>query len=884
MCERIESRHRRVLRWYVPALALVALVFVAYRDTLHAGFVVWDDDDHVYENAHVLARDGYAEAWRDWRNTNFYPLTFTTFFLEWRAAGGKPWLFHLDNVALHAGNVVELGLLGRALGLGAGVSWLAAAFWGLHPLAVGSVAWITERKNVLYVFFYFAALLVYARSLGASPRSSRVLWLVSLLLAAASLLSKATAVTFPVAAGLLHWATGRSFDRRAWLRLCVYAALALAVGLLHVFREEVEPGLGLGTRILIAARATWFYVGCFVWPFGLVAMYPRWDPADAVSFGAPALAALAVTLGLGLARSRHIPRAAWFAAGLFASNVALVVGVMWFPYMRYSFVADHLAYLPSAGLALLAALGARALCDRFEAPAAVRATAAAGVCLALAGLTKEQTGLWHDTERLWGGTLQVNPASTVAHNNLGVALLESGRAEEARLHFEATLALDPQDATALFNLGVIAAGRQDWSTAVAHYKQALRVNKKNALVWNNLGVVASERGDLDKAIAFYRHAIKLDPRDADPHVNLGAALERSGDRPGAIGAFETALRLNPRLLKAHYRLGAALAEDGRYQDAQRHLETAAALEPGNTEVLQRLAGVLHERGDEEGARRWLERAVAVDPSNGSLLYQLGVELLELGETDRAIEYLDRSAALGPREKAGEIHLGIAAELDAHGAREAAMVHYRKATVLAPRSPEAFYRLGAALSAAGVHREAEAEYRRALALAPDHPEATNNLAVALVAQGRAAEAVAVLERALRLAPADVDAQRNLALALHEAGRDAEAVRILSRALAAAPEDAALLNFMAWMRATSPEPGVRDAGEAVRLAERANAAASHADPQYLDTLAAAYAEHGRFDDAVRTARRALALAPGDSNLARDVERRLALYERALPYRDE
>lgn len=883
---RIESRRRLILLWGVPALLLIALVFVAYRDTLHAGFVVWDDDDHVYENPHILARDGYGEAWRDWRNTAFYPLTFTTFFLEWRAAGGKPWLFHLDNVALHAASVVGLGLLCRALGLGAGVSWLSAALWGLHPLEVGSVAWITERKNVLYVFFYFAALLTYARSLVAPLQRSRVLWLLSLLLMIGSLLSKATAVTFPIVVGLFHWATGRTFDRRAALRLSAYLAVALAVGSLHVFREEVEPGLDLGTRILIAARATWFYVGCFVWPFDLVAMYPRWDPAHAWSFGAPALTSLLVGLGLGLRLlwSNRLPRAALFALALFACNIALVVGIIWFPYMRYSFVADHLAYLPSAGLALLAALGARALFDRLEAPAAVRATVAVGVCLGLAGLTKEQTGLWHDTERLWGGTLQVNPASTVAHNNLGVALLEGGRAEEARLHFDATLAVDPKDATALFNLGVIAAGRQEWDTAVAHYKQALRVNRRNALVWNNLGVVASERGELDKAIAFYRHAIKLNPRDADAHVNLGAVLERSGDRPGAIAEFGTALQLNPRLLKAHYRLGAALAEEDRYDDAQSHLETAAALEPENTEVLRRLAEVLNERGDKQGARRWFVRAVEVAPGDASLNYQLGVVLLELGETGLAIEYLDRSAALGPRESAGEIHLGIAAQLEEHGAHEAAMTHYRKATVLSPESPDAFYGLGAALSAAGLHREAEAEYRRVLALAPDHPEAANNLGVALLAQGRAAEAVEVFERALRLAPGDVEVQRNLALALHESGRDAAAVRILSAALAAAPEDAALLNLMAWVRATSPEADVRDAAEAVRLAERASALAGNANPQYLDTLAAAYAEHGRYVDAVRTARQALALAATNSNLARDVERRLALYERARPYRHE
>ncbi|HJQ85010.1 MAG TPA: hypothetical protein VKA21_13085, partial [Candidatus Binatia bacterium] len=135
------------------AVLLVALVAAAYSGTLRAGFVVWDDDDHIYENPHVLARSGYTRAWGGWRDPSFYPLTFTTFWLEWRAAKGQPWLFHLDNVALHAANGVLAGLVAEAAGLGPGPAWAAAGLWALHPVAVASVGWVTERKNVLCVFF-----------------------------------------------------------------------------------------------------------------------------------------------------------------------------------------------------------------------------------------------------------------------------------------------------------------------------------------------------------------------------------------------------------------------------------------------------------------------------------------------------------------------------------------------------------------------------------------------------------------------------------------------------------------------------------------------------------------------------------------------------------
>jgi tetratricopeptide (TPR) repeat protein len=766
------SRSVPLWRRVLAPLLLVVLVLAVYQPTLQADFVVWDDDDHVYENPNVLASDGYARAWADWRDTAFYPLTFTTFFIEWHLADGEPWLFHLNNVLLHAANVVCVGLLARTIGLERGVAWLAAGLWGLHPLAVGSVAWITERKNVLYVFFYLAALLTYARTLQTSPARGRVLWGVSLLLAGASLLSKATAVTLPFGIGLLHWSTGRPLDRRVAGRVLSYLALALAVGLLHIYREEVVAPLGLGTRILIAARAAWFYVACFLWPHGLAAMYPRWDPEAALSWGLPALIGLAVALAIMAWQARRLPRAAWFAVGHFAANIGLVVGVIWFPYMRYSFVADHLVYFPSVGLALLAAMGASALLDRVPAAGPLRLPLAIGVCVALAVGSWRQTGMWHDTETLWGRTLAVAPTSTVAHNNLGVTLLEQGRPEDARRHFEETLRIDPEDATAVFNMGVLAASRERWDEAIAYYKRALRTNPANALVWNNLGVAAAERGQVERAAAFYRHAIALQGDDADTHTNLGAALEKLGRRREAIASYRTAVGLNPLLAKAHFRLGSALAAEGDHAEAVSVLERARDLEPASAEILRQLGLAYLAIGDTAAGRGELEKAVGLDPLAAEIHRDLAILLLDLGEIEGGARHLDRALALGPRKDAGRAHLEAGALLERRGAVERAASHYRRATVLEPDEPEAFFRLGVALSAAGLHREAETEYRAVLALDPGHAQATAGLGAALLAQGETNEAVDQLRRAVRLMPEDETAARNLARALAAAGAPGE----------------------------------------------------------------------------------------------------------------
>jgi tetratricopeptide (TPR) repeat protein len=876
-------RHRRFWLYAAP-LCLVLLVAGAYRSTLEAEFVVWDDDDHVYENPNITAVDGYRKAWIDWRDTAFYPLTFTTFFVEWRLADGEPWLFHLDNVVLHAANAVGAGLLGRAVGLGPGVAWAAAGLWALHPVEVASVAWITERKNVLYVFFYLAALLAYARALDASPRVGLGWWMLSLLCCLASLLSKATAVTLPVAVALLHWAQGRPIGWRFAARVSPYFALALGVGLLHIWREEVTaPALGLGTRILVAARAVWFYIGKFLWPVDLVAMYPLWPTDDALSWGAPSLAALAVLLAAGAWRFRDIPRPAWFAVAHFVANIALVVGVIWFPYMRHSFVADHLVYLASLGLAILAAMAGRVVFDLLRAPGGLRVALGAGAWLLLAGLTSDQALHWQNTIQLWTRTLEVNADSPTAHNNLGVALIEEERRDEARAHFEAALRVDPEDGTALLNLGVLAAGRKEWVEAITFYKKALRQNYENPFIWNNLGVAATELGKDDRAIEFYQQALKHDPDDATAYTNLGAALSRQGKHAEAVVNHRSALRLNPRFMKAHYNLGNALVELGQHEEALVHFEAANDLAPRDVEILLPLAAALSETGDLEGARARLEEAVEIMPTHPTVHYDLGTVLSELGETRQAVQHLERSLEVGAGEAAGPLHTVIGTLLDGLGEHERAIAHYRKAIELSPGEPDAYYNLGVALSATGRRDEAVEAYRRVLALDPEYAEALNNLGAGLFADGKAAEAVPYFERALRAKPGDSDTRQNLAAALHAAGRGAEAVRVLETALEDGTATPSMQNLTAWVRATSADAALRDGAVAVRLAESACALTDYANPQYLDTLAAAYAEAGRFADAGRVARQAIGLAGNDAETAATLRRRLALYEAERPYRE-
>jgi tetratricopeptide (TPR) repeat protein len=301
--------------------------------------------------------------------------------------------------------------------------------------------------------------------------------------------------------------------------------------------------------------------------------------------------------------------------------------------------------------------------------------------------------------------------------------------------------------------------------------------------------------------------------------------------------------------------------------------------PNEPRVLSLLAEALVETGDYAAAAARLQEAARVDPDDPEVHFRLGSVLTEIGRTEEAIASYEESIALAASPDA---HVLLGMLLADIGRNAEAVTHYESALVLDPASVDAHYNLGVELGKQGRHGDAAAHYRAALEQDPDHIEAANNLGAALFAQGKATEAIGYFERILRVDPTDVQARGNWAMALTAEGQVGEAIRVLEDGIARSPEAPALANQLAWLRAATPEERWRDGKEAVRLAELACALTKQQNPNYLDTLAAAYAEVGRFDDAVRTLGRAIALA--EARQLPQFQERLALYEAGRPYRGQ
>src|SRR5262245_5111171 len=506
--------------------ALVVVTGLAYVPVLRSGFV-WDDDVLVTKNPLLRGWEGLAAIWlRPGSTLQYYPLTFTSWWAQYHAWGLAPVGYHVVNVLLHGVSAAVLWLV--LLHLGVPGAWTAAAVFALHPVHVESLAWVSELKNAQSVLFYLLAALAYLWwALPGYPPSRARLRALSLAWFACALFSKTVTCTLPVVLALvLWWRTGR-ITRRQGLGLVPFAAVGIVAASVTAWMERHYVGaagdewtLSFPARCLVAGRALWFYAAKLVWPSGLSFVYTRWtlDPRVWWQWMFP-LAAVAFVVLLA-ALVRRVGRAPLAAVLAFVVTLAPALGFADVYPMRYSFVADHFQYLASIALIVpLVAAGTVAI--RRVAPAA-GAPAAAVLLGALGILVARQARVYETPETLWRATLARTPTAWMAHNNLGLALEESNRLDEAAEHFREATRLRPAYPEALYNLGNVLAAKGRLAEAVQQYQRALAINDRFAVVHNNLGNVLVMLGRVAEGRRHYVRALDLDPGYTAARENLAA--------------------------------------------------------------------------------------------------------------------------------------------------------------------------------------------------------------------------------------------------------------------------------------------------------------------------------------------------------------------------
>ena len=631
------------------ALILVALTFVVYFPVLRGGFV-FDDDSLIVHNRLIHATDGLHQFWFTTEAGEYLPLTYTLWWLEWRSWGANPMGYHIVNVLFHAVNAVLVWLILRRLRIPG--AWVAGLVFAIHPVNVATVAWISEQKNTLSMFFYALTILCYLRFDG----TSRWRWYgLSLSMFLLALLSKSAVVMLPVALLICVWWLRAKVRWKDFLTSLPFFVLSLFFGLATIWFQH-DHGLGghanrtdgFLSRVAAAGWVPWFYLSKALLPVDLTVIYPKWviDTSSWVSY-VPGMILLGCLVVFWWKRKTW-GRPWFFGLGYFVVMLFPVLGFFNQTFRRYSWVADHWQYFSIIGVIALVVAGGERICFRIGEQGRSIAIVVSSVALMLLGTaTWRRSGVYANEETLWRDNVAKNPSAWLAHSNLGDALSKAGRFAEAIDQYEQTLQINPDYAEAHSNLGVVLFREGKLPEAIEQYEQALRINPDFPGAHCNLGIALLQTGKIVEAMAQYQQALRSTPDYAEAHYDLGNALLQMGKLPDAIEHYEQALRIDPDYAAAHNNLGKALLASGKLQEAIAHFEQVLRIKPASAEAHNNLGAALIRLGKREDAVVHYEKALQLRPDYTDAHFNLGLALEKMGRTPEAIEQYEQALKLRP---------------------------------------------------------------------------------------------------------------------------------------------------------------------------------------------------------------------------------------------
>ena len=643
---------------FIFALVLAAVTIFAYWPAWNGG-LLWDDDVYITNNELLTAPDGLRRIWFSLDSpSQYFPLVYTTFRIEHAVWGLDPTGYHWVNLLLHIANALLVWLvLARLKVPGA---WLAGAIFALHPVQVESVAWITERKNVLMGFFFLLTLLAWVAFLDEKTKRPWLYYGLALILYLLALSAKTTACTLPVALFLILWLQKKRISWERIFEINPFFVLGIASGLLAIWWERYHQGTSRAIftflspieRVLVASRAIWFYLSKLAWPSNLTFIYPRWDIAPTHLLNYAWLLTGVLVCGAIYFLRRYVGRCVEVAAAFFIATLSPVLGFIMLYTFRYTFVADHYQYLACIGPIALASAGLINLADVSKNSRTLIFSVALCVVALLATLTWRQAAMYGNIETLWRTTLSRNPNCWMAHNNLGIVLFEKGQLDDAIAHYRTTLQMQPNFWDADYNLGTALLGKGQVDEAIFHCDKAVSMQPNDPDAQVALANALLQKRRIDDAIVHYQKAVAIRPDYFLARYGLGHALLERGKLDAAIEHSRAALLIQPNNADCQTILAIALDEEGQSVEAVKHYEKALEISPQSVSALNNLAWLLATGSNaslRNGARA-IQLATQADQLSGGtntlVLRTLAAAYAEAGQFGKAIESARSAMQLG----------------------------------------------------------------------------------------------------------------------------------------------------------------------------------------------------------------------------------------------
>ena len=655
-------RQNQILGSCALALAVLAI----FGKLQGFGFVNFDDHIYVYLNSHVLTGltwENFSWAWTTRHASNWHPLTWMSLQLDTAVFGTKAGGYHFTNVILHSANSVILFLiLCRTTGAG-GRSFVVAALFALHPLHVESVAWISERKDVLSTFFMLLAIWFYV-IYAARPR----LWCYAAVFVAMALglLAKPMLVTLPCVLLLIDFwplrrfpTSGHAADsdpdgRKRPIKQLVLEKLPLFV-LAAASSIMTLVAQGSGGAVVSLERlpfperfcnAVWTYAAYLlqmIWPTKLSIFYPRpslawYSPEFLLAFAA------IVALTFLFFRKR-------------LSHPYAIVGWLWYVGMLFPVIgivqvgeqarADRYTYVPLIGLFIVTVWGVADFALRRRGSRVVIGLMTAIILVSCGALTSMQVDAWRDSIRLWSHAVEVTPPNMMAYRNLGIAFVEIERPDKAIQQFQNAVKIDPDDQNSHYNFGVALLAMRDIDGAIREFEEVVRINPIHAPAHHNLALCFKEKKDRERTFKHFRAAIQADPGGARFHAQFAMLLFDERRMQPAKEHFAIAIQLSSHSFELHYYLATAYLWLGEYDEAAFHFHQASRTNPSDALAYDGLARLLARRGNLPDALANAERAIELDQKQALFHYDLSWIHRRMGNIRRATEELAEARRIDP---------------------------------------------------------------------------------------------------------------------------------------------------------------------------------------------------------------------------------------------
>jgi tetratricopeptide (TPR) repeat protein len=684
--------------------ALILSTLLVFRQVRNFDFVNYDDKVYVCENPHVsngLTPGGVVWAFTTCYQGYWQPLTWLSLMVNSQLFGPGPGWFHLVNVFLHLANTLLLFAVLRKMTSAIWQSAFVAALFAIHPMHVESVAWISERKDVLSTLFWLLtmwAYVRYVRSVAVPATAKRCNYLLALLFFALGLMSKPMLVTLPFVLLLLdYWPLNQIRNPQSKIRnllleklpFFILAAVSSVVtfltqkaGSIIVDTETIPQTDRFGNAFLSYAR----YIGKLFVPQNLAVFYP-YDAGSFVFWQVAMSIVLLIVISvlvIYFGRNRKYLPVGWF---WFIGTLFPVIGLVTFTGSSY---ADRFTYIPYTGLFIMLAWGLPEILSGWPYRKIVLGAAASMTLLALGTGAYRQVGFWKDSITLFSHALEVTKNNAVVHNYLGNSYFDLKRYQDAMESCRQAVEIMPDYAEAYYYLGNAYSKLGREQDAAQSFKQAIKIKPDYIEAYNNLGNACVSLGRFQEAAEAFKQAISIKPDFADAYNNLGNACLGLGRWQDAIENYKQAISIKPNWPQPYCNLGAAYGSIGSFQDALEAYKQAVGIDPALAEAHNGFGAACLDLGREQEAIEPLKQAIRIEPNYADAHYNLGNAYSKLGRYQDAIGPFKQAVRIKPAWAEAHYNLGVTYLIT--GNKDSAIQEYKILKTLGAEQADQLYNL------------------------------------------------------------------------------------------------------------------------------------------------------------------------------------------------